>query len=243
MQRTSPGYSADGPSLKLTLPLKNRFLPLQKSTNAPATHAPLSPEMRPDKQWGQRPTMNPSPERRAVHASATHAPLSPEMCPDGRCGQRWNKNQSPRRRAAHASTTATSSQQGPISQKATVRAQVEKKRDYTSTLPQSATQIADRPQTLKRDNSLPDTMDTVPSPIADAGLARNGHPPPLHSPINDDLQPHLPHSHNNNNSSSTVSSLFGFPAELKKLEYVSIKLASVSMIALPRHASPPPPLY
>ncbi|CAL8255449.1 unnamed protein product [Boreogadus saida] len=229
------------PSLKLTLPLKNRFLPLQKSTNAPATHAPLSPEMRPDKQWGQRPTINPSPERRAVHASATRAPLSPEMCPDGRCGQRWNKNQSPRRRAAHASTTATTSQQGPISQKAdepdtliigdstikditgkkiktcyfpdvmaTVRAQVEKKRDYslpdTSTLPLSATQIADRPKTLKRDNSLPDTMDTVPSPIADAGLARNGHPPPLHSPIDDDLQPHLSHSHNNN-SSSTVSSL------------------------------------
>ncbi|CAL8371194.1 unnamed protein product [Boreogadus saida] len=48
-------------------------------------------------------------------------------------------------------------------------------------------------------------MDTVPSPIADAGLARNGHPPPLHSPIEDDLQPHLSHSHNN--SSSTVSSL------------------------------------
>ncbi|CAL8377415.1 unnamed protein product, partial [Gadus morhua 'NCC'] len=89
-----------------------------QSTNTPATHAPLSPEMRPDKQWGQRLTMNPSPERRAVHASATRAPLSPEMCPDGRCGQRWNKNQSPRRRAAHASATATSSQQGPLSQKA-----------------------------------------------------------------------------------------------------------------------------
>ncbi|CAL8253604.1 unnamed protein product [Boreogadus saida] len=121
---------------------------------------------------------------------------------------------------------------------ATVRAQVEKKRDYslpdTSTLPLSATQIADRPKTLKRDNSLPDTMDTVPSPIADAGLARNGHPPPLHSPIDDDLQPHLSHSHNNN-SSSTVSSLFGFPAEFKKLEYVGIKLASVSMIASRRH--------
>ncbi|CAL8326192.1 unnamed protein product [Boreogadus saida] len=138
---------------------------------------------------------------------------------------------------------------------ATVRAQVEKKRDYslsdTSTLPLSATQIADRPQTLKRDNTLPDTMDIVPSPIADAGLARNGHPPPLHSPIDDDLQPHLFHSHNNN-SSSTVSSLFGFPAEFKKLEYVGIKLASVSMIASPRHGhrlitskrrepQPPPP--
>ncbi|CAL8363138.1 unnamed protein product [Gadus morhua 'NCC'] len=140
------------PSLKLTLPPKNRFLPLQESTNAPVTHAPLSPEMRLDKQCGQGPTMNPSPERLAVHASATRAPLSPrmrpdgwcgqrrnknqspwrravhasatrallspEMCPDGRSGQRWNKNQSPRRRAAHASATATSSQQGPISQKA-----------------------------------------------------------------------------------------------------------------------------
>ncbi|CAL8253070.1 unnamed protein product [Boreogadus saida] len=73
----------------------NRFLPLQESTNAPATHEPLSHEMRPDKQCGQRPTMNPSPERRAVHASATRAPLSPEMRPDGRCGQRRNKNQSP----------------------------------------------------------------------------------------------------------------------------------------------------
>ncbi|CAL8386140.1 unnamed protein product [Boreogadus saida] len=105
MQTTPTGYSADGPSLKLTLPLKNRFLPLQESTNAPATHAPLSPEMR----------------------------------PDGQCGQRRNNNQSPLRRA-------------------------EKKRDYslphTSTLPLSDTQI----QTLKRDNSLPDAINTVPSP-------------------------------------------------------------------------------
>ncbi|CAL8310306.1 unnamed protein product [Boreogadus saida] len=151
------------PSLKLTLPLKNRFLPLQESTNEPATHAPLSPEMHPDKQCGQRPTMNPSPERQAVHASATRAPLSPKMRPD----------------------------------------------------------------------------------------RRNGHPPPLHSPIDDDLQPHLSHSHNNN-SSSTVSSLSDFPAEFKKLVYVGIKLASVSMIASPRHGhrlmtpkqrvpQPPPP--
>ncbi|CAL8326047.1 unnamed protein product [Boreogadus saida] len=44
--------------------------------------------------YGQRLTMNPSPERRAVHASATRAPLSPEKRPDGRCGQRRNKNQS-----------------------------------------------------------------------------------------------------------------------------------------------------
>ncbi|CAL8352176.1 unnamed protein product [Boreogadus saida] len=111
----------------------------------------------------------------------------------------------------------------------------------------------DRPQTLKRDNSLHDTMDTVPSPIADNGLERNGHPPPLHSPIDDELQLHLSHSYNNN-SSSTVSSLCGFPAEFKKLEYVGIKLASVSMIASPRHGhrlitpkrrepQPPPPLY
>ncbi|CAL8268442.1 unnamed protein product [Boreogadus saida] len=101
---------------------------------------------------------------------------------------------------------------------ATFRAQVEKKRDYslsqTSTLPLSDTQIADSPQTLKRDNSPPDAIDTVPSPIADAGLARNGHPPPLHSPIDDDLQPHLSHSHNN--SSSTVSSLCVFPAKFKE---------------------------
>ena len=58
------------PSLKLTLPLKNRFLPLQESTNAPATHAPLSPEMRPDGQCGQR-RNNQSPRRRAAHVSAT----------------------------------------------------------------------------------------------------------------------------------------------------------------------------
>ena len=51
------------PSLKLTLPLKNRFLPLQESTNEPATHAPLSPEMRPDGQCGQRRNMNQSPWR------------------------------------------------------------------------------------------------------------------------------------------------------------------------------------
>ena len=59
------------PSLKLSLPLKNRFLPLQESTNAPATHAPLSPEMRPDGQCGQRRNKNQSPRRRAVHASTT----------------------------------------------------------------------------------------------------------------------------------------------------------------------------
>ena len=51
---------------------------------------------------------------------------------------------------------------------ATVRAQVEKKQDYslphTSTLPLSDTQIADSPQTLKRDNSPPDVINTVPSP-------------------------------------------------------------------------------
>ncbi|CAL8337735.1 unnamed protein product [Boreogadus saida] len=234
------------------------------STNVPATHAPLSPEMRPDGQCGQRRNKNQSPWRRAAHASATCAPLTPEMCPDRRYGQTWN-NQSPQRRAAHVSATV---QQGPISEKAdepdtliigdstikditgkkiktcnfpygmaTIRAQVEKKRDYslhhTSTLPLSDTQIADSPQTLKRDNSLPDAINTVPSPIADAGLARNGHPPPLHSPIDDDLQPHLSHSHNN--SSSNVSSLCDFPAEYKKLEYVGIKLTSVSMIASPRH--------
>ncbi|CAL8377828.1 unnamed protein product [Boreogadus saida] len=106
------------PSLKLTLPLKNRFLPLQESTNVPATHAPLSPEMRPDRRCGQRRNKNQSPWRGAAHASATRAPLNPEMCLDGQCGQRWNKNQSPQRRAAHLSATATSSQQGPISQKA-----------------------------------------------------------------------------------------------------------------------------
>ncbi|CAL8370920.1 unnamed protein product [Boreogadus saida] len=184
--------------------------------------------MRPDGLCGQRRNKNQSPWRRAAHASATCAPLTPEMCPDRRYRQTWN-NQSPRRRAAHVSATV---QQGPISEKAdepdtliigdstikditgkkiktcnfpygmaTVRAQVEKKRDYslphTSTLPLSDTQIA---------NSPPDAINTVPSPIADAGLAWNGHPPPLHSPIDDDLQPHLSHSYNNN-SSPNVSSL------------------------------------
>ncbi|CAL8397950.1 unnamed protein product [Boreogadus saida] len=134
-------------------------------------------------------------------------------------------------------------------ERATVRAQVEKKRDYslphTSTLPLSDTQIADSPQTLKRDNSPPDAINTVPSPIADAGLARNGHPPPLHSPIDDDLQPHLSHSHHNN-SSPNVSSLCDFPAEFKKLEYLAIKLASVSprhghRLITPKRMAPQPP--
>ncbi|CAL8337454.1 unnamed protein product [Boreogadus saida] len=216
--------------------------------------------------------MNQSPWRRAAHASATCAPLTPEMCPERRYRQTWN-NQSPRRRAAHVSATV---QQGPISEKAdepdtliigdsTIKDITGHKRDYslphTSTLPLSATQIADSPQTLKRDNSPPDAINTVPSPIADAGLTRNGHPPPLHyrpktlkrdnslpvtmdtvpSPIadaglarNGHPPPHLSHSHNNN-SSSTVSSLCDFPAEFKKLEYVGIKLASVSMIASPGH--------
>ncbi|CAL8357647.1 unnamed protein product [Gadus morhua 'NCC'] len=80
----------------------------------PCTHAPLSPEMRPDGQCGQRRNMNQSPWRRAAHASATCAPLTPEMCPDRRYGQTWN-NQSPRRRAAHVSATV---QPGPISEEA-----------------------------------------------------------------------------------------------------------------------------
>ncbi|CAL8366771.1 unnamed protein product [Boreogadus saida] len=110
-------------------------------------------------------------------------------------------------------------------------------------------EIADSPQTLKRDNGPPDAINTVPSPIADAGFVRNGHPP-LHSPIDDDLQPHLSHSYNN--SSPNVSSLCDFPAEYKKLEYVGIKLTSVSMIASPRHGhrlitpkrmAPQPPHY
>ncbi|CAL8253815.1 unnamed protein product [Boreogadus saida] len=236
------------PSLKLTLPLKNRFLPLQESTNAPATHAPLSPEMRPDGQCGQRRNKNQSPWRRAAHASATCAPLTPEMCPDRRLGSKLLRD----------NLLFSLSHKSPLSDaQATIRAQVEKKRDYslphTSTLPLSDTQIADSQQTLKRDNSPPDAINTVPSPIADAGLARKGHPPPLHSPIDDDLQPHLSHSYNNN-SSPNVSSLCDFPAEYKKLEYVGIKLTSVSMIASPRHGNrlitpkrmapqPPPPLY
>ncbi|CAL8378421.1 unnamed protein product [Boreogadus saida] len=190
-QHTKVNQQAHSTPLKLTLPLKNRFLPLQESTNA------------------------------------THAPLSPEMRPDGQCGQR-RKNQSPRRRAVHVSATV---QQGPISEKAdepdtliigdstikditaTIRAQAEKKRDYslphTSTLPLSDTQIADSPQTLNSPpdaidttdspqtlNSPPDAIDTTDSPQTlnsppDAintvarGTARNGHPstpPPVPSP-------------------------------------------------------------
>ncbi|CAL8395525.1 unnamed protein product [Boreogadus saida] len=69
-QHTKVNQQVHSTPLKLTLPLKNRFLPLQESTNAPATHAPLSPEMRPDGQCGQR-RNNQSPRRRAVHVSAT----------------------------------------------------------------------------------------------------------------------------------------------------------------------------
>ncbi|CAL8255001.1 unnamed protein product [Boreogadus saida] len=147
-QHTKVNQQAHSTPLKLTLPLKNRFLPLQESTNAPATHAPLSPE----------------------------------MCPDGQCGQR-RKNQSPRRRAVHVSATV---QQGPISEKAdepdtliigdsTIK-DITGKKIKTCIFPYGM--IADSPQTLKRDNSPPDAIDTVPSPITDAGLARNGHPPP-----------------------------------------------------------------
>ncbi|CAL8253868.1 unnamed protein product [Boreogadus saida] len=137
-------------------------------------------------------------------------------------------NPSPERRAVHASATATSSQQGPISQKA----------DEPDTLiigDSTIKDITDSGQTkdLEERQQPARHYGHGPSPIADAGLARNGHPPPLHSPIDDDLQPHLSHSHKNN-STSTVSSLFGFPAEFKKLEYVGIKLASVSMIASPQ---------
>uniref|UniRef100_A0A8C5CKM3 SGNH hydrolase-type esterase domain-containing protein n=1 Tax=Gadus morhua TaxID=8049 RepID=A0A8C5CKM3_GADMO len=361
------------PSLKSTLPLKNRFLPLQESTNAPATDAPLSPEMRPDGQCGQR-RNNQSPRRRAAHVSATvqQGPISEKadepdtliigdstikditgkriktcIFPYGMVSDINHKlakvileNPKISQIIVHAGfndvqreqsellkrdytdlldtldkTHIKSSISGPIptvdrginrfsrllalntwlsrvcnergrdfidnfnlfwrrkylfradglhpnrlgskllrdnlllslhaqarilprsDAQATIRAQVEKKRDYslphTTTLPLSDTQIADSPQTLKRDNSPPDAINTGPSPFADAGLARNGHPPPLHSPIDDDLQPHLSHSHNNNSSSNV--SLCDFPAEFKKLEYAGIKLASVSMIASPRH--------
>ena len=361
------------PLLKSTLPLKNRFLPLQESTNAPATDAPLSPEMRPDGQCGQK-RNNQSPRRRAAHVSATvqQGPISEKadepdtliigdstikditgkkiktcIFPYGMVSNINHKlakiileNPKISQIVVHAGFNDIQREQsellkrdytdlldtldkihikssisGPIptvdrginrfsrllalntwlsrvcnergrdfidnfnlfwgrkylfradglhpnrlgskllrdnllfslyaqatilpwsDAQATIRAQVEKKRDYslphTTTLPLSDTQIADSPQTLKRDNSPPDAINTVPSPIADAGLARNGHPPPLHSPIDDDLQPHLSHSHNNNSSSDV--SLCDFPAEFKKLEYAGIKLASVSMIASPRH--------
>ena len=126
-------YPKINPSLKLSLPLKNRFLPLQESTNAPATHAPLSPEMRPDVQCGQRRNNNQSPLRRAEKKrdySLPHTstlPLSDTQIADSPQTLPWSDAQ------------------------ATVRAQVEKKQDYslphTSTLPLSDTQIADRPQT------------------------------------------------------------------------------------------------
>ncbi|CAL8326139.1 unnamed protein product [Boreogadus saida] len=57
-----------------------------------------------------------------------------------------------------------------------------------------------RQPTDLEERQQPDAINTVPSPIADAGLARNGHPPPLHSPIDDDVQPHLSNSHNTNSS-------------------------------------------
>ncbi|CAL8255303.1 unnamed protein product [Boreogadus saida] len=103
-QHTKVNQQAHSTPLKLTLPLKNRFLPLQESTNAPATPPP-SPEMRPDGQCGQR-RKNQSPRRPLQESTnATHAPLSPEMRPDGQCGQR-RKNQSPRR-PLQESTKAT----------------------------------------------------------------------------------------------------------------------------------------
>ncbi|CAL8404395.1 unnamed protein product [Boreogadus saida] len=67
-QHTKVNQQAHSTPLKFTLQLKNRFQPLQEPTNA--THAPLSPEMRPDGQCGQR-RKNQSPRRRAVHVSAT----------------------------------------------------------------------------------------------------------------------------------------------------------------------------
>ncbi|CAL8386920.1 unnamed protein product [Boreogadus saida] len=143
-QHTKVNQQAHSTPLKLTLPLKNRFLPLQESTNAPAAHAPLSPEMR----------------------------------PDGQCGQR-RKNQSPRRRAVHVS--ATVQQQGPISEKAdepdtliigdsTIK-DITGKKIKTCIFPYGMA-------TIRAQVEKPDAINTVPSPIADAGLARNGHPPP-----------------------------------------------------------------
>ncbi|CAL8254742.1 unnamed protein product [Boreogadus saida] len=134
-QHTKVNQQAHSTPLKFTLPLKNRFLPLQEPTNA--THAPLSPEMRPDGQCGQR-RKNQSPRRRAVHVSATvqQGPIS-------------EKADEPDTLIIGDSTIKD------------ITAQAGKKRDYslshTSTLPLSDTQIADSPQTL---NSPPDAIDT-----------------------------------------------------------------------------------
>ncbi|CAL8255623.1 unnamed protein product [Gadus morhua 'NCC'] len=48
------GVPFDTQHASIILEGQNRFLPLQESTNEPATDAPLSPEMRPDGQCGQR---------------------------------------------------------------------------------------------------------------------------------------------------------------------------------------------
>ncbi|CAL8388533.1 unnamed protein product [Boreogadus saida] len=182
-QHTKVNQQAHSTPLKLTLPLKNRFLPLQESTNAPATHSPLSPEMRPDGQCGQR-RKNQSPRRRAVHVSATvqQGPISEKADETDTLiiGDSTIKDITGKKIKTCIFPYGMATILPWSDAQATIRAQVEKKRDYslphTSTLPLSDTQIADSPQTL---NSPPDAIDTVPSPIADAGLARNGHPPTL----------------------------------------------------------------
>ncbi|CAL8254977.1 unnamed protein product [Boreogadus saida] len=161
-QHTKVNQQAHSTPLKFTLPLKNRFLPLQESTNA--THAPLSPEMRPDGQCGQR-RKKQSPRRRAVHVSATvqQGPISEKADePDTLIiGDSTIKDITGKKIKTcilpHGMTTIL-----PWSDShATIRAQAGKKRDYslpdTSTLPLSDTQIADSPQTL---NSPPDAIDT-----------------------------------------------------------------------------------
>ncbi|CAL8378851.1 unnamed protein product [Boreogadus saida] len=124
--------------------------------------------------------MNPWPERRAVQASAHRAPLSPEMCLDGQGGQKWNKNQLPRRRAAHASATATSSQQGPISQKA----------DEPDTLIIGDSTIKDITAPTGWPCRAPTPPPTDPPPLlpSSPGLALPG---PYYSPDEDDERPFI----------------------------------------------------
>ncbi|CAL8397259.1 unnamed protein product [Boreogadus saida] len=168
-QHTKVNQQAHSTPLKLTLPLKNRFLPLQESTNA--THAPLSPEMRPDGQCGQR-RKNQSPRRRAVHVSATvqQGPISekadePDTLIIGDStikditGKKIKTCIFPYGMIADSPQTLNSP---PDAIDTTDSPQ-------TLNSPPDAINTTDSPQTL---NSPPDAINTVAR-----GTARNGHPP------------------------------------------------------------------
>ncbi|CAL8338842.1 unnamed protein product [Boreogadus saida] len=219
-QHTKVNQQAHSTPLKFTLQLKNRFQPLQEPTNA--THAPLSPEMRPDGQCGQR-RKNQSPRRRAVHVSATiqQGPISEKADePDTLIvGDSTIKDITDSREPTGLEQPTDLEQPARYHQHCGTRNGEEQPPVLVPPVPSPPPPWA--PNVSLIAPSPPDAIDSPPDAIAQVEkktLKRDN------SPSDADAS-YL--------SSPNVSSLCDFPAEYKRLEYVGSQFISGSLIASP----------